>query len=87
MTKLIIQKAKDLVHRTSATSATPSEAKMSSKYPKTCKAAVLPEIGAKLEIEEVAVEDPKQGEVLIKVHACGVCHSDFAVIEGNMGPL
>jgi len=56
-------------------------------YPKTCKAAVIPEIGAKLVIKEVPVQDPKAGEVLIKVLACGVCHSDNAVQEGHMGPL
>jgi D-arabinose 1-dehydrogenase-like Zn-dependent alcohol dehydrogenase len=56
-------------------------------YPKTCKAAVIPEIGSKLVIKDVPVEDPKPGQILIKVLACGVCHSDNAVQDGLMGPL
>jgi D-arabinose 1-dehydrogenase-like Zn-dependent alcohol dehydrogenase len=56
-------------------------------YPKTCKAAVIPEVGARLVIKEVPVKDPQAGQVLIKVHACGVCHSDSAVQEGHFGPL
>lgn len=56
-------------------------------YPKTCKAAVISEIGAKLEVKDVDVPEPQAGEVLIKVAACGVCHSDSAVQEGHMGPL
>jgi D-arabinose 1-dehydrogenase-like Zn-dependent alcohol dehydrogenase len=56
-------------------------------YPKTCKAAVISEIGAKLQIKEVPVNDPTEGQILIKVLACGVCHSDNAVQEGHMGPL
>jgi len=64
-----------------------TEPKMSSKYPKTCKAAVLPEKDAKLVIKDVEVKEPKEGEVLIKVHACGVCHSDALVAGGGMGPL
>jgi D-arabinose 1-dehydrogenase-like Zn-dependent alcohol dehydrogenase len=56
-------------------------------YPKTCKAAVVPDIGAKLVIKEVDVKDPQEGEILIKVIACGVCHSDSAVQEGQFGPL
>lgn len=60
---------------------------MSAKYPKTCKAAVLPAQREKLVIKDVEVKDPQAGEVLIKVHACGVCHSDNMVIEGQSGPL
>lgn len=60
---------------------------MSAKYPKTCKAAVLPALKEKLVIKDVEVKEPQVGEVLIKVHACGVCHSDDMVIQGGMGPL
>ncbi len=35
-------------------------------------------------IEERPIPQPKAGEVLIKVHACGVCHSDLAVRDGQM---
>ena len=39
---------------------------------KTMKAAVLREIKTPLRIEEVPVSEPRYGEVLIKVAACGV---------------
>lgn len=55
------------------------------------RAAVLREVGAKrpydiskpLKIEEVELDDPKQNEILVKVHAAGLCHSDLSVIDGN----
>jgi len=56
-------------------------------YPSSCKAAVAPDVKAKLEIKEVPVSAPKEGEILVKVEACGICFSDFAVIQGEFGPL
>jgi D-arabinose 1-dehydrogenase-like Zn-dependent alcohol dehydrogenase len=56
-------------------------------YPKKCKAAVVPDVGANLVIKEVDVKDPQEGQILIKVIACGVCHSDSAVQGGAFGPL
>ena len=50
---------------------------------KTMKAAVLHKIGDKLRIEQVPVPAPGRGEVLIKVTACGVCHSDLHAIDGD----
>lgn len=38
-------------------------------------------------IKDVEVKEPQAGEVLMKVHACGVCHSDSLIIEGGMGPM
>merc|ERR1711881_289784 len=35
----------------------------------------------------VPVSAPKEGEILVKVEACGICFSDFAVIQGEFGPL
>jgi D-arabinose 1-dehydrogenase-like Zn-dependent alcohol dehydrogenase len=54
--------------------------------PKTMKAAVAESAGKSLVIKDVPVPEPEKGEILIKVHACGVCHSDTAAIEGQMGP-
>ena len=54
---------------------------------KTMKAAVLHAIGDKLRIERVPVPQPKRGEVLIKVAACGVCHSDLHAVDGDWTPL
>jgi S-(hydroxymethyl)glutathione dehydrogenase / alcohol dehydrogenase len=46
------------------------------------KAAVLHEVGQPLEIEELDLEGPKEGEVLVKFTASGVCHSDYSVRYG-----
>jgi alcohol dehydrogenase, propanol-preferring len=54
---------------------------------KTMKAAVLRKIGTKLAIETLPVPEPKRGEVLIKVAACGVCHSDLHAVDGDWTPL
>jgi S-(hydroxymethyl)glutathione dehydrogenase/alcohol dehydrogenase len=48
------------------------------------KAAVLSEIGGCLAIEEIPQPHPKGGEVLVKVAACGVCHTDLHVIKGEV---
>jgi len=45
-------------------------------------AAVLYELGGRLEIEDIELADPKGNEVLVKVSAAGVCHSDISVIDG-----
>ena len=48
------------------------------------KAAVLSQIGGRLSLEEIPRPSPKAGEVLIKVAACGVCHTDLHVIKGEV---
>ena len=47
------------------------------------KAAVLRGPKRKIEIEERKVPVPGYGEVLIRVHACGVCHGDLMVQNGD----
>ncbi|MBZ5606231.1 MAG: zinc-dependent alcohol dehydrogenase [Acidobacteriia bacterium] len=47
------------------------------------KAAVLHEIGKPLVIEEVPTPQPGPGQVLIRVEACGVCHSDLHLAGGD----
>jgi propanol-preferring alcohol dehydrogenase len=37
-----------------------------------------------LEYADVATPQPKSGEVLVRVHACGVCRTDLHVIEGEL---
>jgi propanol-preferring alcohol dehydrogenase len=51
------------------------------------KAAVLHEFKKPLVIEEVARPAPGPGEVLIEVEACGVCHSDLHVADGDWKQL
>ncbi len=55
------------------------------------RAAVLNEMGAPapyaqsmpLKIEMIELDPPGPGEVLVKIAAAGLCHSDLSVIEGN----
>jgi len=47
------------------------------------KAAVLYEIRQPLRIEELEMPNVGDDDVLIKVAACGVCHTDLKVIEGR----
>jgi S-(hydroxymethyl)glutathione dehydrogenase/alcohol dehydrogenase len=39
---------------------------------------------APLEIEDLVIDDPGPGEVLLKTAASGICHSDLTVIEGGL---
>ncbi len=55
--------------------------------PKTMRAAVLRELKTPLKIEAVPMPEPGPGEVLIKVAACGVCHSDVHAVDGDWDPL
>jgi S-(hydroxymethyl)glutathione dehydrogenase/alcohol dehydrogenase len=48
------------------------------------KAAVMRANNAPLEIEDVHIDDPGPGEVLVKTAASGICHSDLHVIEGGL---
>lgn len=47
------------------------------------KAAVVRELDS-LTIEEVELEPPKAGEVLVRVRAAGVCHSDLHSLRGEL---
>ncbi len=48
------------------------------------KAAVMRAPNAPLEIEDVELDDPGPGEVLVRTVASGICHSDLTVIEGGL---
>src|SRR3984957_20829669 len=39
-----------------------------------------------LEFADVPVPQPGKGEVLVRVHACGVCRTDLHVVEGELPP-
>ncbi len=49
------------------------------------KAMILPAVGAKLEAAERPDPSPKGEEEVIDVIACGVCHSDLHVVDGDYG--
>ena len=46
------------------------------------RAAVLEEFGAPLQVQEVDLAEPGPGEVLVRLEACGVCHTDLYTASG-----
>jgi S-(hydroxymethyl)glutathione dehydrogenase / alcohol dehydrogenase len=46
------------------------------------RAAVLEEFGAPLAVREVELAEPRAGEVLVRLVACGVCHTDLYTASG-----
>ena len=41
-------------------------------------------MGAPLEVTELELEPPRAGEVLVRLHASGVCHSDLNAVDGTV---
>ncbi|MEW2397687.1 Zn-dependent alcohol dehydrogenase [Streptomyces sp. NPDC046862] len=48
------------------------------------RAAVLPAVGAPLEITEIELPPPGPGQVRVRLAAAGVCHSDLSLADGTM---
>ncbi len=46
------------------------------------RAALLEEFGAPLEVQEIDLAEPRAGEVLVRLEACGVCHTDLYTASG-----
>ncbi|MGN6217360.1 MAG: alcohol dehydrogenase catalytic domain-containing protein [Solirubrobacterales bacterium] len=46
------------------------------------RAAVLERFGEPLAVQEVELAEPRAGEVLVRLHACGVCHTDLYTASG-----
>jgi Zn-dependent alcohol dehydrogenase len=44
---------------------------------------VLERVGAPLEVTELELAPPREGEALVRLHASGVCHSDLNAIDGT----
>lgn len=54
---------------------------------RTAQAAIVEEANGAISIETITIEDPGPGEVLVRLVASGVCHSDWWAIEnGNWSP-
>src|SRR6188474_60061 len=51
--------------------------------PRTMKAAVVHKFGRPLSIEDVPVPRPAAGQILVKVVASGVCHTDLHAADGD----
>ena len=50
------------------------------------RAAVLHDVHKPFEIMELDLDAPKDGEVLIRYAAAGLCHSDLHLIDGDLVP-
>ena len=48
------------------------------------RAAVLHKIGAPLAIEQVQGLNPSPADVVVRVQAAGLCHTDLEAIEGSL---
>ena len=48
------------------------------------KAAVLWEVGTPWSVEEIELDEPKAGEVMVKLAASGMCHSDEHLVTGDL---
>jgi S-(hydroxymethyl)glutathione dehydrogenase/alcohol dehydrogenase len=46
------------------------------------RAAVLEQFGQPLKVTEVELAEPKAGEVLVRLEACGICHTDMYTASG-----
>src|SRR5215208_5100175 len=46
------------------------------------RSAVLEEFGQSLEVQELDLAEPKESEVLVRLVACGVCHTDLYTASG-----
>ncbi|MEV1175586.1 alcohol dehydrogenase catalytic domain-containing protein [Nonomuraea sp. NPDC049784] len=47
------------------------------------RAVIVPEAKARLELPERPVPDPRCGEVLVRIHAYGICGSDLPYRSGR----
>jgi len=47
------------------------------------RAAIAVKAGAKLEVDEVDLAGPKEGEVLVEIKATGICHTDEFTLSGS----
>jgi Zn-dependent alcohol dehydrogenase len=48
------------------------------------KAAVCREMNKPVVVEEIEIESPGRDQVMIKLSACGVCHSDLSATNGTI---
>lgn len=51
---------------------------------RTAHAVVCRELGKPVKVEQITVDSPQRGEVMIRVAACGVCHSDLSATNGTL---
>ena len=49
-----------------------------------CRSAVVYEHGGSVVVEDLNLASPKDGEVLIRMGASGICQSDWSVVKGTI---
>ena len=49
------------------------------------KATVFERAGSPLQPRDLPIPKPGPGQVLIKIHACGVCRTDLHILDGDLG--
>ena len=49
------------------------------------KAVICRQINGPVVVEQIEVESPHRGEVMVELGACGVCHSDLSAVNGTIG--
>lgn len=54
------------------------------QIPSNMRAMVLNTPGAPLELMHLPVPNPRPDQVLIRINACGVCHTDLHIIDGEL---
>ena len=52
--------------------------------PSTVKGVIARSKGAPVEVVDVVVPDPGPGEAVVRIQACGVCHTDLHYREGGI---
>jgi S-(hydroxymethyl)mycothiol dehydrogenase len=50
----------------------------------TVRGVVAHNMGAEVSIEQITIPDPGPGEAVVKIQACGVCHTDLHYREGGI---
>ncbi len=54
------------------------------EIPKMMRAMVLEKQGEPLQLREALVPRPEADQVLVRVHACGVCRTDLHIVDGEL---
>ncbi len=49
------------------------------------RAAVVHKRGGAFTFEDVEIDDPRPDEILVRIKACGICHTDIAARDGLLG--
>jgi Zn-dependent alcohol dehydrogenase len=50
----------------------------------TARAVICRELDKPVVVERITVDSPARGEVMVKLAACGVCHSDLSATSGTI---